>query len=95
MVSDIVSGGKRMVMMPYNETWRKIRKLMHQVRNNFVNRVNDQDTHVKRSGSISTNYGERKRPASLGVLYQTQGMVFAQWTILQQVCRYGSWLMAA
>ena len=33
MVSDIVSGGKRMVMMPYNETWRKIRKLMHQVRN--------------------------------------------------------------
>jgi hypothetical protein len=31
MVSDIVSGGKRMVMMPYNATWRNIRKLMHQV----------------------------------------------------------------
>jgi cytochrome P450 len=31
MVSDIVSGGKRMVIMPYNETWRKIRKLMHQI----------------------------------------------------------------
>jgi len=31
MVSDIVSGGKRMVMMPYNSTWRNIRKLMHQV----------------------------------------------------------------
>jgi hypothetical protein len=30
MVSDIVSGGKRMVMMPYNATWRNIRKLMHQ-----------------------------------------------------------------
>jgi Cytochrome P450 len=31
MVSDIVSGGKRMVVMPYNGTWRKIRKLFHQV----------------------------------------------------------------
>jgi hypothetical protein len=31
MVSDLVSGGKRMVMMPYNSTWRNIRKLMHQV----------------------------------------------------------------
>jgi hypothetical protein len=31
MVSDIVSGGKRMVVMPYNSTWRNIRKLMHQV----------------------------------------------------------------
>jgi hypothetical protein len=31
MVSDIVSGGKRMVMMPYNSTWRNIRKVMHQV----------------------------------------------------------------
>jgi hypothetical protein len=31
MVSDIVSGGKRMVMMPYNATWRNIRKVMHQV----------------------------------------------------------------
>ena len=31
MVSDIISGGKRMVMMPYHNTWRNIRKLMHQV----------------------------------------------------------------
>lgn len=32
MLSDVVSGGKRMVMMPYNSLWRNIWKLMRQVR---------------------------------------------------------------
>jgi hypothetical protein len=31
MASDIVSGGQRIVSMPYNNTWRNIRKLVHQV----------------------------------------------------------------
>ncbi|GAB7349605.1 hypothetical protein MBLNU459_g0292t1 [Dothideomycetes sp. NU459] len=33
MVSDILSGGKRMVLMPYGERWRIVRKYAHQVLN--------------------------------------------------------------
>lgn len=33
MAHDIVSRGKRMVLMPYGDTWRMQRKLMHQVLN--------------------------------------------------------------
>lgn len=31
MVQDIVSGGARIVTMPYNERWRSLRKVMHQI----------------------------------------------------------------
>ncbi|KAJ5031346.1 cytochrome P450 [Bipolaris maydis] len=33
MLSDIMSGGNRIVLMPYNERWRTIRKVMHSVLN--------------------------------------------------------------
>jgi hypothetical protein len=31
MTQDIVSGGGRMVLMPYGDTWRRLRKIMHQI----------------------------------------------------------------
>ncbi|PNS21541.1 Phenylacetate 2-hydroxylase [Sphaceloma murrayae] len=33
MVQDIISGGRRIVMMPYNERWRALRKIMHSILN--------------------------------------------------------------
>jgi cytochrome P450 len=31
MTLDIVSGGGRIVLMPYDDTWRRLRKIMHQI----------------------------------------------------------------
>lgn len=31
MTQDIMSGGSRIVLMPYNERWRVLRKIMHQI----------------------------------------------------------------
>ena len=31
MTQDIVSGGGRIVLMPYGDTWRRLRKIMHQI----------------------------------------------------------------
>lgn len=31
MTQDIMSGGSRVVLMPYDERWRKTRKVMHQI----------------------------------------------------------------
>jgi cytochrome P450 len=31
MTQDIMSGGSRIVLMPYGDRWRKIRKVMHQI----------------------------------------------------------------
>lgn len=31
MTQDIVSGGGRIVLMPYDDTWRRLRKIMHQI----------------------------------------------------------------
>lgn len=31
MTQDIMSGGSRIVLMPYGDRWRKIRKAMHQI----------------------------------------------------------------
>ncbi|KAF3403520.1 Cytochrome P450 monooxygenase yanC [Penicillium rolfsii] len=33
MVQDTMSGGKRIVLMPYTDTWRQIRKIMHGILN--------------------------------------------------------------
>ena len=32
-VQDLMSGGKRIVLMPYNDKWREIRKIMHSILN--------------------------------------------------------------
>lgn len=31
MTQDIMSGGGRIVLMPYNNDWRRLRKIMHQI----------------------------------------------------------------
>jgi hypothetical protein len=31
MLGDIMSGGRRILLMPYNDTWRTARKIMHQL----------------------------------------------------------------
>jgi cytochrome P450 len=31
MTQDIVSGGGRIVLMPYDDTWRRLRRIMHQI----------------------------------------------------------------
>jgi cytochrome P450 len=31
MTQDIMSGGSRIVLMPYNDNWRRLRKIMHQI----------------------------------------------------------------
>ena len=31
MTQDIVSGGGRIVLMPYGDIWRRLRKIMHQI----------------------------------------------------------------
>ena len=33
MTQDIISGGSRIVMMSYNDRWRKLRKIMHSILN--------------------------------------------------------------
>lgn len=33
MTQDIISGGGRIVLMPYNEHWRLLRKILHQILN--------------------------------------------------------------
>jgi len=31
MLGDTMSGGRRILLMPYNDTWRTARKIMHQL----------------------------------------------------------------
>jgi len=79
MVLDIVSGGKRMVMMPYNSTWRNIRKVMHQVLDlpDYLTK----GPYVARGRKISTVDGTGKCSATLGILYESKRVVFTQWKI--------------
>jgi hypothetical protein len=62
-----------MVMMPYNATWRNIRKLMHQV-GNSPNLLMI-GFNVARGREISTFNGKREYAINLGIFYQSSRMV--------------------
>jgi len=79
-----------MVMMPYNSTWRNIRKLMHQVA--LLKKRLTSDLDVERSGQVSAHHGEGECAACLGLLHESQRMVPPQRAVLSQ-CHFecGIW----